>query len=170
MRFHKVGRCVCLLLALCVSSDCGILSPSKQRNANTTTRETNARPGKSDDTLYYLEISSPSIRQPIEPLDDRVGAARFVQVEVAEVVNQKKYELTFKVDYQPLRGAKIYLGSFSLYPADNPGKFIVATQGKVKNEGAIVLSMVIDHKVSSQDTVRVGIKKIKLISGRPNPG
>jgi hypothetical protein len=88
-----------------------------------------------------------------------------VQVEVVEVLNPKKYALTFEVHYQPKSNTKIYLGSFSLYPADNPGKFIVPTQGKVKNEGAIVLSMVMADKVNVGDPLKVGVKKIKFLKG-----
>jgi hypothetical protein len=84
---------------------------------------------------------------------------------VAEVLNPKRYALTFEVHYQPTSTAKIYLGSFSLYPADNPGKFIVPTQGKVKNGGAIVLSMVIADKVDTRDPVKVRVKKIKFLKG-----
>ncbi|MGH9929109.1 MAG: hypothetical protein ACREA9_07770, partial [Pyrinomonadaceae bacterium] len=60
---------------------------------------------------------------------------------------------------------KLYLGSFGLYPSDNPGKFIVATQGKLKNEGAIVLTLVVPEKVDARDPVRVGVKKIKFVNG-----
>jgi hypothetical protein len=155
-RFHKVGNCVCLILVLCVSSYCGTLELVRNSNANAV---------KSDETLYYLNLSNPSIAQPIEPRSVEVEEAKFVQVEVAEVVNPKKYALTFEVHYRPKSNAKIYLGSFSLYPADNPGKFIVAMQGKVKDEGAIVLSMVIPDKVDTSDPIKVGVKKIKFLKG-----
>jgi hypothetical protein len=57
------------------------------------------------------------------------------------------------------------LGSFSLYPADNPGKFIVPTQGKVKDDGAIVLSMLILDKLNADDAVEVAVKAIRFVSG-----
>ena len=50
--------------------------------------------------------------------------------------------------------------------ANNPGKFIVATQGKVKSEGAIVVTMVINDKVDAADEVKAGIKRIKFVKGR----
>ncbi len=112
-----------------------------------------------------MDISNPSLSQPIEPTDEGVEGAKFVQVEVSEVLNPKKYALTFEVRYQPKSNTKIYLGGFSLYPADNPRKFIVPTQGKVKNEGAIVLSMVITDKVDTRDLVKVGVKRIKFVKG-----
>jgi hypothetical protein len=97
--------------------------------------------------------------------NDGVEGAKFVQVEVAEVLNPNKYALTFEVWYQPKRNARIYLGGFSLYPADNPGKFIVPTQSKMKNEGAIVLTMVIADQAGIRDQVKVGVKKISFLKG-----
>ena len=164
MRFQTIGSCVCLTLVFCVSSNCGALESVKQSDANTIRGDTDSNATKSDDTLYNLDISNPSINQPIEPTNG-VEGAKFVQVEVAEVLNPKKYALTFEVHYQPTSTARIYLGSFSLYPADNPGKFIVPTQGKVKNGGAIVLSMVIADKVDARDPVNVRVKKIKFLKG-----
>jgi hypothetical protein len=164
MRSRKTCSCVCLILIFCVSSNRGALKPVKQSNANTIKSDTDSNATNSDDTFYNLDISNPSINQPIKPTNG-VEAAKFVQVEVAEVLNPKRYALTFEVHYQPTSTPKIYLGSFSLYPADNPGKFIVPTQGKVKNEGAIVLSMLIADKVNTGDLVKVRVKKIKFLKG-----
>jgi hypothetical protein len=88
---------------------------------------------------------------------------KFVQIEVAEVRNPKKYFLTFQVYFQSNRKDKVYLGSFSLYPSDNPGRFIVATQGKLKEKGAIIVSMVMPDKVEPGDAVRVTVKKITIL-------
>ena len=49
------------------------------------------------------------------------------------------------------------------YPADNPGKFIVPTQGKVKQGGAVILSMVIPDEVSPQDTIKVSVRRMKFL-------
>jgi hypothetical protein len=152
------ARRICLILVLCVSSVSGTLELVEQSSADTIKHDANA----GDDTLYYLDIGNPSISQPIEPTSDGVEGAKFVQVEVAQVLNPNKHALTFEVHYQPKGNVKIYLGSFSLYPADNPGKFIVPTQGKVKNEGAIVLSMVIVDKVAAGDRVKVGVKRMQF--------
>ncbi len=157
-----MGSCIGLILILCVSSNCGTPKLVEQNNGNPITLDTNNNATKSDETLYYLDPGNPSISQPIEPTTDNVEASRFVQVEVAEVLNPKKYALTFEVHYQPEGKTKIYLGTFSLYPADNPGKFIVPTQGKVKKVGAIVLSLVMVDKVDVTAPVKVGVKRIKF--------
>jgi hypothetical protein len=115
------------------------------------------------DTLYYLDTNKTSIVQRIEPEDKVDEGCKFVQVEVTKVVNPKRYSLTFEVRYQLNGGESIYLGSFSPYPADNPGKFIVPTQGKVKNQGAIILSLVMQDKPDPKDTIQVAVKRIKFL-------
>jgi hypothetical protein len=114
------------------------------------------------DTLYYLDAKKTSIVQPIEPKDMVQEGCKFVQVELAKIVNPKMHSLTFEVRYQ-LGDEKTYLGSFSPFPANNPGKFIVATQGKVKNRGAIILSLAIPDKVDANDTVQVTVKRMTFL-------
>jgi len=117
------------------------------------------------DAVYYLDTTNPSITQPIESRNASLEECKFVQIEVTEVRNPKKYSLTFQVYFQSKSKEKVYLGSFSLYPPDNPGRFIVATQGKLKDQGAIIVSMVTPDKVDPGDTVRVAVKKVKLLKG-----
>jgi hypothetical protein len=141
----KARDCVCVLLVVCVSLSCAASESAKG----------------SDATVFHLNLASRSITQRVEP--DDVAGARFVQVEVTEVANRRKIPLSFEVRYQAKDDTRIYLGSFALYPPDNPGKFIVATQGKVKGDGAIVLTLVISEKVDAADVVDVGIKRIRLV-------
>ena len=97
MGVQKIGSCVCLILVFYVSSNCGALEPVKQSNTNTIRGDTESDATKHDDTLYNLDISHPSIGQPIESTKDKVEEAKFVQIEVAEVANPKRYALTFEV-------------------------------------------------------------------------
>jgi len=152
--------CVCLLVVLCVSSSCSALELGKGSDVSGNDDQAAHNSSKSDATVHYLDLANRSITQAVEP--DEVSGARFVQVEVTEVVNRKKTPLSFEVRYQGKDSTRIYLGSFALYPPDNPGKFIVATQGKVKGDGAIVLTLVVSEKVDAEDIVRVGIKRIRL--------
>ena len=133
----------------------------RSSDVNGNKRQTTNNSSKSDATVFYMDLANPSITQPVEP--GEVAGAKFVQVEVTEVANLKKYPLSFEVRYQAKGDARIYLGSFALYPSDNPGKFIVATQGKVKGDGAIVLTLVVSEKVDPGDAVKVGIKRIRLV-------
>src|SRR5262249_43822046 len=115
------------------------------------------------DTLYYLDQNKTSIVQRIEPKDNLEEGCKFVQVEVVKVVNPKKYALTFKVRYRSKSGEETPLGSFSLFPADNPGKFIVPAQGKVKSDGAIILSLVVEDKMDPKDSIQVAVKRIAFL-------
>jgi hypothetical protein len=127
-------------------------------------------PGRADDkrtpenngTLYHLDAQKPTLVQAIEPAD-RAPDAKFVQVEVVEVKNPKNLVATFKVEYQTKNQEKIFLGTFSLYPSDNPGKFIVPTQGKLRNEGAVVLTLVVPDDFKSGDVFSVAVKRMKFL-------
>jgi len=142
-----------LILALGGAVHCGTLGQqpvSKSQNKSSN-----------DGTVYYLDSKRTSVTQPIEPTTKDAATAKFVQTEITSVQNPRKKALAFEVHYQPSAGQKIYLGTFSLYPADNPGTFIVPTQGKLKNQGALILSMVITDKDSS-DEIKVAVKKLQL--------
>jgi hypothetical protein len=155
----------CCILALSLALNCG---PQRVVNSNSTNAiqsNTSASPSQNRETLYYLDLNNPSITQPIQSEIDKPGESKFVQVEVSEVQNPKKLALTFQVHYQAKSGEKINLGSFSLYPPDNPGKFIVATQGKVKDEGAIVLSMSTPDQADKTEPIKVAVSRMRLIKG-----
>lgn len=115
------------------------------------------------DTLFYLDIARPSITQAIDPRSVSSKPYEFVQVEVATVTNPNQRPLTFEVRYQRNREEPTHLGAFSLYPSDNPGTFIVATQRKVGNEGTIILSLVRPPESSDVDRIRVGVKRIRFL-------
>ena len=117
-----------------------------------------------DEKVYFLDLNNPSIVQPIESGQKAPEAAKFVKVEVVEVVNPSNLPVAFQVHYRTKTNEKVYLGSFGLYPSDNPGKFIVTTKGKLKNEGALVLTLVKPDNVGTGDTIRVSVKKILLVN------
>ena len=87
---------------------------------------------------------------------------KFVEVVVVEVVNPKQHAVRFEVHYRPAKGETIFLGTFSLFPADNPGKFIVATQGKLRSEGELILSLVLPEDVSASDALRITTNNMTL--------
>lgn len=111
------------------------------------------------DTLYSFDITKKSVIQSYDP--GTMGAfCKFLQVEVSKVINPKKHSVTFELHYQTDSAEKIFLGSFGLYPSDNPGKFIVPTGGKVNQQGSIILSLILPAEVSSRDTLNISVKKI----------
>jgi hypothetical protein len=153
--------CCGLCFSVVLSTSCSSRTLDLVNTGNTAS-ENNAV--VSDDKLYYLDLKKPSLVQPMEAKSEGLETYKFVQVEVAEVTNPNKDPVAFQVHYQTVDNERIYLGSFGLYPSDNPGKFIVATQGKLRNGGAIVLSLVVPEKLEATDTLRVGVKKIKLVN------
>lgn len=114
------------------------------------------------DTLYSFDVNKKSVAQPFDP-----GAAKvqykFVQVEVTKVVNPNLHPVTFEVHYRVGNTERIFLGSFSLYPSDNPGKFIVPTQGKLNKPGSVILSLILPEEIGKDDPLKVTTKKIQFI-------
>jgi hypothetical protein len=144
------GFCLILLLSSCGSGK--ILKSSESPRKNPTE-------GKQ---VRYIDIQNPSIAHAVEP-GDSAEVAKFVQIEIVEVQNAKRYVATFRVEYQPREGEKIFLGAFSLYPPDNPATFIVSTHGKVKSEGSIIVSLIIPRDYRQGDLLKVGVGKIKFV-------
>src|SRR4051794_16687395 len=81
--------------------------------------------------VRYLDAAHATLTQPVDPTRVKSGETKFVEVQVAEVVNPANAGLTFEVDFEPAGALRLRLGTFSLFPANNPGTFIVPTQGKV---------------------------------------
>ncbi len=166
MRLYTLGLCVCLLtfaVASCAGTGLYVGTP---QNANTATPNSpSSQNEKSDQAVHSLDLQNPEITQKILPDDGDPATARFVQVEVVKVTNPQKRPAEFQVHYQPNDGEKILLGGFSLYPSDNPGKFIVPTQGKVKPEGKLILSLVKSDRVVAGDEVKVDVRPMKLVKG-----
>ena len=160
MRLHRLGFCVCLLTFAVAACNGTILHVgSTPQNANTASNQND----KSDQAVFSLDLQNPEIKQKILPDDGDPAKARFVQVEVIKITNPQKRPAEFQVSYQPNAGEKILLGGFSLYPPDNPGKFIVPTQGKVKAEGMLILSLVKSDRVVAGDVVEVTVRPMKFV-------
>lgn len=154
MTFHILVYCATLLLLLAAAPGCGT---SGQNGSEQGVVINSGTPGESADSVSHLNLNRPNVEQAIEIAANETP--RFVKVEVTEVTNPKKHAVTFEVRYrQAVANAEIYLGSFSLYPSDNPGKFLVATQGKVKGRGAIKLTLVTPDKTDKSDVINVAVR------------
>jgi hypothetical protein len=114
---------------------------------------------------YHLDLDHPSLRQVVGSSADRVPKAKFVRVEVAEVRNQKLIPLEFEVGYQSADGVQELLGSFALYPADNPGKFIVPIKGRLARTGSIVVTMRLLAAAEPGTRVDVTIGTLAFVEG-----
>ena len=120
-------------------------------------------PAVANDSVSYLDVVNPTLVQAIEPADRVREGSKFVQVDVTDVENPKAYQASFTVEYLTKAHERVFLGSFSLYPSDKPGKFIVATQGKLRNEGSIVVSLVIPDGFRGGDVLKVGVGRVKFL-------
>jgi len=155
-RFGRLGTCVQLFILLASFGAAAADSSTPGDDVRV------AAPGEAP--LRYLDIAHVSISQHIDPAAEGLRDNKFVQVDVAQVINPRKYGLSFEVYYQPTGGQKVRLGTFSLYPADNPGRFIVPTQAHVNREGSIIVSLLVMDPVANGVPLRVGIRKIALRS------
>ena len=157
MRLYKLGICICLwAFASCAGTWVHVGSPAPA--SSPTNQNSN-----SDQAVYSLDLQNPQISQKILSEHGDAVKARFVQVVIVKVVNPQKRPAEFEVHYQPNEGEKIFLGTFSLYPPDNPGKFIVPTHGKVKAEGKLILSLVKSDRIVAGDVVEVTIRPMKFV-------
>jgi hypothetical protein len=108
-----------------------------------------------------LDLSHRSLVQTVEPAA-AAEEQKLVEIEIPEVVNPKRIRLTFEVHYQPEDGDRVLLGTFALFPPDNPGKFLVATRGEVRAGGSLELSMQVLDEVGPEDVVRVDVRPMSL--------
>lgn len=108
-----------------------------------------------------LDLANRTLVYPIESGIAAPERLKFVQVEIGEIVNPRLIRIAFEMRYRPETGADVLLGTFSPFPPDNPGTYIVATRGSLRT-GAIVLSMVVLDKVGSGDELQVDVKAISF--------
>jgi hypothetical protein len=148
-----------LFLVLSAAGGCGKKEP------NGTASSVIVRGGSVEavDTLYYLDLAKSTVEQPVDFSAATSRTPKFVQIEVARVTNPKKIAVSFEVWYEPQDKAKVFLGSFSLYPSDNPGKFIVPTHGRLSDHGVIRVSLVTMEETHARDIVKVALKKITFL-------
>lgn len=117
--------------------------------------------GKSEN-LYYLNAKNISFTQPIEPDVSEPQNYKFLQVEVVKVINPNKHPVIFELFYEDVTGEKILLGTFSLFPSDNPDNFIVRTNSKMKSDGKLILSLNMPENFKADDKLQIAVKKIKF--------
>lgn len=111
--------------------------------------------------------TDPGSAHPLKRFDaealDRSMGEKFLLFEVVEVKNPEAVPLAFTVYYLPTGKDRRYLGSFSLYPPDNPGRFLVPTQGKVGKDGEILLYLLPPEDAKSAKSVHVNFNDIKMV-------
>ena len=114
---------------------------------------------------YELTLDSRSVTQPVGQEFASAVTARFVQIEVTEVTNPRKVPLTRSLYHHSMDGNRSFLGIVSLFPPDNPGRFIVATQGKVQKGGTIIVTLTPLEDPQDEHEIRVRLKRLSFIGG-----
>ena len=114
---------------------------------------------------HLLDLERTTYRQRLGPETAVPQMKKFVQVEVIQVENAQRIPLSFRVHYQPVQGDEIELGSFSLFPPDNPGTFILATRGTLRTGGSVRLTLTPVQPVDPDDEVRVWIAPLRFVKG-----
>ena len=109
-----------------------------------------------------LNLANQSLLHPIESRIAEPEKLKFVQFEIGELINPRQIRIIFEVRYRPETGADVLLGTFSPFPPDNAGTYIVSTRGSLRAGGAILLSMIVLDEVGSEDDVQVDLKAISF--------
>lgn len=138
-----------MLILLLLSQGFGSCRQRENNNISTD------QPLPATDTLYTLNISQPSYRQPLKEVE-AVRQKKFVRITAREIINPASVAITFEL-YQ-LSGSKAqFLGSAAPYPADNPGSFIIATGGKLEADGILELRLKFPEDWNKNDRLEVKV-------------
>jgi len=107
-----------------------------------------------------LDLNNSTATQHVGPEVTDPSQQKFVRVEILAVSNPARDPLSFEVRFRDSAGQEILLGSFTLFPADNPGTFLVATQGKLRAGGTVMVTMLAPQ--ASKGSIRVTIGSIRF--------
>jgi hypothetical protein len=126
------GLCTCVCMGLVVSGSARAAVSKPLPQCNTLASA----------DMQMMDVAHPQLVHHVDDATGKLAMIDFVQVCVVEVINPQRIGVFFVVDFQPDGGKSLlHLGSFSLYPADHPGTFIVATKRQLTSAGSIVLSL-----------------------------
>ena len=115
-----------------------------------------------EDSAYHLDLRAPSVHQEVGD-DAAATEAKFVAIDVFAVTNPDRLSLSFELRYQAGAGQEQLLGTVSLYPSDNPGKFVVATGGRIRGRGVLVLTLVSPDPGAGRDAIRVSVRRLRFL-------
>ena len=113
---------------------------------------------------HVLHPDKPVIKRVLDESFHAPHSKKYVQVNIAAVVNPQLVPLSFTVYTQSGKQEKILLGTFSLFPPDNPGVFIVPAQGRLISGNAIFIELEIHPEMNSQNNIEVVVESIRLVN------
>ncbi len=114
------------------------------------------------DSLITLTLSQPLHRQPVATLGTDLRTLGFLRIEVVTVTNPQKLALSIEVLHALPSQADSLLGMVSLFPADNPGRFVVATGGRLREDGTLTVRLVTPDTGGGRDAVRLSVRPVTL--------
>jgi hypothetical protein len=152
-----IGRAT--LCLVCLAAKCG---GSFESSSSNTSPANGVLVGQSD-TVYHLDFDHRGLSQILDAAGAAAGRYKFVEIEVAHVTNPQMRALVFEVSYRPPGAAPVHLGGFTLYPANNPGKFVVPLSSiHVEEQGAFLVSLSSPDVWTKGDSVKVAINSLRL--------
>jgi hypothetical protein len=116
--------------------------------------------------VHVVDLAHPSFAQHVDLSDGDLKTFDFVQVRIVQVINPQRIGVLFEVAFLADDGSHTRLGSFSLFPPDNPGQFIVATQHRVRSTGSIVVSLHTAQPIDASTPLAISISSVALTKSR----
>jgi len=107
---------------------------------------------------YTLSLENRKAEQRIPTGLNAPGNVKFVEINITEVMNPERIPVSFDLEFGPADGERVFLGTFSLFPPNNPGTFIVAAQGNLENTGSLILTLRPVQQVKPGDTLRIRVE------------
>jgi hypothetical protein len=123
-------------------------------------------PASESRPTHVIDLAHPSFAQHVGLTAGDPETFDFVQIRIVHVVNPQRIGVLFEVTFLADDGSRARLGSFSLFPPDNPGQFIVATQHRVRSTGSIVVSLRTAQPIDASTPLTIGIGSVALIKSR----
>lgn len=121
---------------------------------------------------YVIRQDAPVIKYTPDKASVIPQQKKYIQINISKVINPELESLSFTVYIEPADQHKKVLGSFSLFPPNNPGTFIVPTQNKLvlqklkqsksRSPNAIFISL--DSNTELNKQVQVFIESILLVN------
>jgi hypothetical protein len=113
--------------------------------------------------MYSLNLEKRMVEQRIDDSVVHPEAIKFIQIDVVAVYNPQQIPILFKVHHITGKEAMQQLGTFGLFPPDNPGTFVVATNGRLRANDTIKVAFSPLGTINHNLDIRVSIKRFSYI-------
>lgn len=140
---------------------CGLLLLACQSDGETRAGEEAQDVAESQETRR-LDLADRTLVQRLDPDLEDAERQKLVEIEITDVVNPEGLRVSFELAYLPPDGERLLLGTFGLFPPDDPGEFLVATRGELRAGGSLELSMIVHDEIGRDDELRVELKRLAL--------